>query len=428
MSLGLKEFEEDLAVVNNMASIMRMPEVLANATEAIISKWLVEEGSAFTIGQPLAEAETEKALVEVPAEIDGILGRKLAKDGATISVGAPIAVILAVGETAADIEKILLSENLSTSVPASSTPAKTDAILPVDSEGTTSERVFSSPLARLLAKEKGINPQSLQGTGPGGRIVKRDVESFIATGSVSKPTTAPMPTSTFVASGDGSYTAIAHTPMRRAIARRLTESKSSVPHFYLSAPCLADDLLNMRKKINEWAERKVSVTDLILKTVAAAFSDVPDANVIWTPEEIRRYADVDISVAVATDNGLVTPVVRGVNQMNLNQLSAATEDLISRARIGRLKQNEIEGGTFSVTNLGMYGTDEFFAILNPPQSAILSVGAAKQKPVVVNGALTVASVINFSLSVDHRAIDGALAAQWLAAFVKRFENPMWLVV
>jgi pyruvate dehydrogenase E2 component (dihydrolipoamide acetyltransferase) len=201
-----------------------------------------------------------------------------------------------------------------------------------------------------------------------------------------------------------------------------------VPHFYLSAPCLADDLLNMRKKINEWAERKVSVTDLILKTVAAAFSDVPDANVIWTSEEIRRYADVDISVAVATDNGLVTPVVRAVNQMNLNQLSAATEDLIARARIGRLKQNEIEGGTFSVTNLGMYGTDEFFAILNPPQSAILAVGAAKQKPVVVNGTLTVASVINFSLSVDHRAIDGALAAQWLAAFVKRIENPMWLVV
>jgi pyruvate dehydrogenase E2 component (dihydrolipoamide acetyltransferase) len=405
-----------------MGSIMRMPEVLANATEAIIAKWLVEEGAAFTSGQPLAEAETEKALVEVPAEIDGILGRKLVKDGATISVGAPIAVILAVGETAADVEKILASESISAATP--STPEQVEAVVPTVVESATSERIFSSPLARKLAKEKGIDPQSLHGTGPGGRIVKRDVEAFISSGSVSKPTIAATPT--FVPSGDGSYTSIAHTPMRRAIARRLTESKSSVPHFYLSAPCLADDLLNMRKKINEWAERKVSVTDLILKTVAAAFSDVPDANVIWTPEEIRRYSDVDISVAVATDNGLVTPVVRAVNQMNLNQLSAATEDLIARARIGRLKQNEIEGGTFSVTNLGMYGTDEFYAILNPPQSAILSVGAAKQKPVVVNGTVTVASVINFSLSVDHRAIDGALAAQWLAAFVKRFENPMWL--
>lgn len=403
---------------------MRMPEVLANATEAIISKWLVEEGAAFTIGQPLAEAETEKALVEVPAEIDGILGRKLVKDGATISVGAPIAVILAIGETAADVEKILASESISTGASSSSASAKIEVV--AAKENVTSERIFSSPLARLLAKEKGINPQSLQGTGPGGRIVKRDVEAFIASGSISKPATAPTPT--FVAAGTASYTSIPHTPMRRAIARRLTESKSSVPHFYLSAPCLADDLLNMRKKINEWAEKNVSVTDLILKTVAAAFSDVPEANVIWTAEEIRRFDDVDISVAVATENGLVTPIVRAVNQMNLNQLSAATEDLIARARIGRLKQNEIEGGTFSVTNLGMYGTDEFFAILNPPQSAILSVGAAKQKPVVVNGAVTVASVINFSLSVDHRAVDGALAAQWLAAFVKRFENPMWLVV
>ena len=214
--------------------------------------------------------------------------------------------------------------------------------------------------------------------------------------------------------------------MRKAIARRLAESKSTVPHFYLSASVLAEELFDLRKKINQWAENKVTVTDLILKTVAAAFLDVPNANVIWTPREIRRYDNVDIAIAVATDSGLITPIVRGVNQMNLNQLSLATQDLILRARTGRLKQNEIEGGSFSVTNLGMYGTDEFSAILNPPQSAILAVGAAKQKPIVVDGEVVIASVINFTLSVDHRAIDGALAAQWLAAFVKRFENPMWL--
>lgn len=403
---------------------MRMPEVLANATEAIISKWLVEEGAAFTTGQPLAEAETEKALVEVPAEIEGILGRKLVKEGASIAVGAPIAVLLVAGETAADIEKVLASENISASTTSIALAVKEEVVTANGQEVAMTERIFSSPLARLLAKEKGISPQSLQGTGPGGRIVKRDVEAFIASGGTTKPKAAVV----VAPSGDGSYSSIPHTPMRRAIARRLTESKSSVPHFYLSAPCLADDLLNMRKKINEWSMRKVSVTDLILKTVATAFADVPDANVIWTTDELRKYDDVDISVAVATENGLITPVVRAVNQMNLNQLSAATEDLIARARIGRLKQNEIEGGTFSVTNLGMYGTDEFFAILNPPQSAILSVGAAKQKPVVANGSITIASVINFTLSVDHRAIDGALAAQWLAAFVKRLENPMWLVV
>jgi pyruvate dehydrogenase E2 component (dihydrolipoamide acetyltransferase) len=391
-----------------MASIMRMPEVLANATEAIISKWLIEEGAAFTIGRPLAEAETEKALVEVPAEIDGFLGRKLVKEGSSISIGAPIAVLLVVGETEADIDKILANENISVAG---------TAVAP------TSERIFSSPLARLLAKESGISPQLLHGSGPGGRIVKRDVEAFISSGGVTKSKIALAPVVE-----NGTYSLIPHTPMRRAIARRLTESKSSVPHFYLSAPCIADDLLHMRKKINDWSEKKVSVTDLILKTVAAAFIDVPEANVIWTEDELRKFNDVDISIAVATDKGLMTPVVRSVNLMNLNQIASATEDLIARARIGHLKQNEIEGGTFSVTNLGMYGTDEFFAILNPPQSAILAVGAAKQKPVVVAGSIKVASVINFTLSVDHRAIDGALAARWLAAFVKRFENPMWLVV
>lgn len=407
---------------------MRMPEVLANATEATLAKWLVEDGSSFSIGQPLAEAETEKALVEVPAEIDGILGRKLVKEGAAISIGAPIAVLLMAGEGNADIERILASENIS-STPGEMPSSDVVAIAPLvaPQESSTRERIFSSPLARRLAKENGISPTSLHGSGPGGRIVKRDVEAFIVSGagSVAK-SNAVAPA--FIPTLDGSYASIPHTPMRRAIARRLTESKSSVPHFYLSAPCLADDLLNMRKKINEWSERKVSVTDLILKTVAAAFSDVPDANIIWTADELRRFKDVDVSVAVKTDNGLVTPVVRGVNQMNLNQLSATTEDLIARARVGRLKQNEIEGGTFSVTNLGMYGTDEFFAILNHPQSAILSVGAAKQKPMVVNGTITIATVINFTMSVDHRAIDGALAAKWLAAFVKRFENPMWLVV
>jgi pyruvate dehydrogenase E2 component (dihydrolipoamide acetyltransferase) len=410
-----------LAVRNNMASIMRMPEVLANATEAIISKWLVDEGASFTIGQPLAEAETEKALVEVPAEIDGVLGRKLVKEGATISVGAPIAVLLVAGETEADVEKILASENIF--IAASIKMMKHEDIVALETKAPTKERIFSSPLARLLAKEGGVDALMLQGSGPGGRIVKRDVEAFISSGGVGKPKIAPSPV--LVA---GSYSSIPHTPMRRAIARRLTESKTSVPHFYLSAPCIADDLLNMRKKINEWSEKKVSVTDLILKTVAATFTDVPEANVIWTEDELRRFDDVDISIAVATDNGLVTPVVRAVNQMNLNQIASATEDLIARARIGRLKQKEIEGGTFSVTNLGMYGTDEFFAILNPPQSAILAVGAAKQKPVVVEGSIKVASVINFTLSVDHRAIDGALAAGWLAAFVKRFESPMWLAV
>jgi len=421
---------------------MRMPEVLANATEAIIAKWLIAEGESFTDGQAIAEVETEKALVEVPGEGDGVLGRYLAKEGSHVQVGAPIAVLTTQGEGAAEIEKAIADAGVSlapaapepTPAPAATTPAApapvaaatpTPAAAPTPSASLHGTRLFLSPLARRLAKESGLDPALIQGTGPDGRIVRRDVQAAIAKGGVA-PAKAAAPALPNIPAG--SFTDIPHSGMRKAIARRLTESKSSVPHFYLSAPVLADDFLNFRKKYNDWAPKKVSVTDLILKTVAAAFSDVPAANCIWTDTAVRQFADVDVSVAVATDNGLLTPVVRGINHLNLEQLGAVTEDLIARARAGRLKQNEIEGGSFSVTNLGMYGTDEFSAILNPPQSAILAVGAAKQKPVVIDGEIKVASVINFTLSVDHRAIDGALAAEWLAAFVKRFENPFWLAI
>lgn len=415
-----------------MASIMRMPEVLANATEAIIANWLIQEGGSFVVGQAMAEVETEKALVEVPAETDGILGKYLAINGASVQVGAPIAILLSAGEGQAEIDSLMAEAGVQVSA-APETVATTNSPVIVQEVVTeapkvetakveSSGRLFSSPLARRVAKENGIDPASIQGTGPGGRIVRRDVQDAISTGTKSevKVVNTVIPQGTFVDTP--------HSGMRKAIARRLTESKTTVPHFYLSAPVIANDMLNFRSKYNEWADKKVSVTDLILKSVAAAFTDVPAANVIWTEASLRQFSDVDISIAVAAEKGLVTPVVRAVNQMNLAQLGLATTDLINRAREGKLKQNEIEGGSFSVTNLGMYGTDEFSAILNPPQSAILAVGAAKQKPVVIDGEIQIRSVINFTLSVDHRAIDGALAAQWLAAFVKRFENPFWLAI
>jgi pyruvate dehydrogenase E2 component (dihydrolipoamide acetyltransferase) len=403
-----------------MATIMRMPEVLANATDAVISKWLVEEGASFVAGTVLAEVETDKALVEVAAEVDGILGRYLALPGKQTLVGAPIAVILATGEGKAEIDALLAEQNVTSStavveqvvVAASPIVEKTDA----------GHRVFASPLARRLAKERGIETSELTGSGPNGRIVRRDVESQGQMPMVAA-TKAPGRTSV-----SGSYTAIPHTGMRRAIARRLTMSKSTIPHFYLVAECRVDELLGLRKKWNEWATPKVSVNDLIIKAVAGAFQDVPDANVIWTDDELRRFDDVDIALAVATPNGLVTPVVRGANHLRLPELALATADLVARARIGRLRQDEIEGGSFSVTNLGMYGTQEFSAILNPPQSAILAVGAARQEAVVTDGQIGVANVIHFTLSVDHRAVDGALAAQWLAAFTKRIENPFWILI
>lgn len=420
-----------------MAAIMRMPEVLANATEAIIAKWLIAEGASFTVGQPMAEVETEKALVEVPAEGDGILGKYLAQNGAHVQVGAPIAILLNAGEGQAEIDKLLAEAGADIPAPVAApapvvvapTPAPVTPVVaapaPVVAAASinTGGRLFASPLARRLAKENGIDPASIQGTGPDGRIVRRDVQAaIVSSGSPRTPAvSAPViPAGTFVE--------IPHSGMRKAIARRLTESKTTVPHFYLNAPVIADEMLKFRTSFNEWAPKKVSVTDLIVKTVAAAFADVPEANVIWTDTALRQFSDVDVAVAVATDKGLVTPVIRGINHMSLIQLNAAANEIIDRARTGRLKQNEIEGGTFSVTNLGMYGTNEFSAILNPPQSAILAVGAAKQKPVVVDGQIVVRSVINFTMSVDHRAIDGALAAQWLAAFVKRFENPFWLAL
>jgi pyruvate dehydrogenase E2 component (dihydrolipoamide acetyltransferase) len=415
-----------------MASIMRMPEVLANATEAIIANWLIQEGGSFVVGQAMAEVETEKALVEVPAETEGILGKYLAINGASVQVGAPIAILLSAGEGQAEIDSLMAEAGVqASSIPEPvaniNTPSVVQEVVAETPKATAPKaesngRLFSSPLARRIAKENGIDPASIQGTGPGGRIVRRDVQDAISTGT--------KPEAKFVNTviPQGTFVDTPHSGMRKAIARRLTESKTTVPHFYLSAPVIANDMLNFRTKYNEWADKKVSVTDLILKSVAAAFTDVPAANVIWTEASLRQFSDVDISIAVAADKGLVTPVVRAVNQMNLGQLGLATTDLIDRARAGKLKQNEIEGGSFSVTNLGMYGTDEFSAILNPPQSAILAVGAAKQKPVVFDGEIQIRSIINFTLSVDHRAIDGALAAQWLAAFVKRFENPFWLAI
>ena len=402
--------------------MMRMPALLADATEAILSKWLVKEGEAFVVGQPLAEVETEKALVEVPAETTGILGKYLVAEGKNAQVGLPIAVLLSQGEDVSEIDKLLAGVTVAAPV-AAPVPVVEVATTPVvqaapqQAVPARSGRVFVSPIARKLARELGVDINSIIGTGPDGRIVKADI--YAAKSVVGAPAQVVTMNST---------EALPHSRMRKAIARRLTESKTTVPHFYLSAALIADDFLELRKKLNEWTTQKVSVTDLILKTVAAAYSDVPKANCVWGDEAMQFFNTVDIAVAVATENGLVTPVVRGVEKFRLDDLAKTTGDLFGRARDGKLKQDEIQGGTISVTNLGMYGTDEFYAIINPPQSMILAVGAAKKKPVVKGDQIVPATVINFTLSVDHRSIDGALAAEWLAAFSKRFENPMWMVV
>jgi pyruvate dehydrogenase E2 component (dihydrolipoamide acetyltransferase) len=432
-----------------MASVVRMPSVLAGASEAAIANWLVAPGDRVAVGQPLAEIETEKALVEYAAEEAGVVGRLVLGVGDSGEIGDPIAVLVSDGETDADIDAALGSE---APPPAQApTPAPATPVAPADpaqanghqaGAAAPAGRIFASPLVRKLAGERGIDLAAIAGTGPNGRIVRRDLEQFLATaraqpaerGAVAageipgdvpqdgRRESAPRPP---LPQGDR---LIPHTPMRRAIARRLTESKATTPHFYMVTECVVDELLELRTRINETAPVKISVNDFVVMAVAAAFRDVPEANVTWTDEGMLEHGSVDISIAVATEGGLVTPVLRRVDGKRLSDIARESQDLARRARERRLRQDELEGGTFSVSNLGMYGTLEFSGIINPPQSGLLAVGAAKQQPVVADGAVTVATVMRCTLSIDHRAIDGALGARWLAAFTTRLEHPLTAII
>jgi pyruvate dehydrogenase E2 component (dihydrolipoyllysine-residue acetyltransferase) len=299
--------------------------------------------------------------------------------------------------------------------------------------------LFASPIVRRLAREQGIDLATIEGTGPNGRIVRRDLERLAgqsrpdAGGAHDGARPVPQPAAAQAAprpaaQAPAGATLIPHTRIRRAIARRLTESKATTPHFYLTTECVVDELLALRERINQSAPVKISVNDFVIMAVAAAFQDVPDANVTWSDEGLVAAASVDVSIAVATDGGLVTPVLRGVGAKRLSVIAAEARSLAERARNRRLQQHELEGGVFSISNLGMYGTLEFSAIINPPQSGILAVGAATPQAVVVDGAVTVATVMRCTLSVDHRAIDGALAARWLAAFTARIQDPLGMLV
>jgi pyruvate dehydrogenase E2 component (dihydrolipoamide acetyltransferase) len=421
-----------------MATVVRMPAALAGVTEGAIQTWMAKPGEQIAAGQPLAEIETEKAVVEFAAEVGGTVARLLVEPGDNIEVGAPIAVILAAGESDEAVEAALAEAGVDaapaptvTATPAAPEPEtapETVETSPVAGvvvapapENTPSpaehgDRLFASPIVRRLAREQGVDLRGVTGTGPDGRIVRRDLAGLPAGAPVSAP---PVAQAT-AASG----TDVKLTGMRRAIARRLTESKTTVPHFYVTAHCRVDRLMELRKQVNEAADHKVSVNDFVLKAVAGALLDVPAANAIWGGDHITSFSSADIAVAVAVEGGLLTPVLRAVDTMTLTQVAAAVADAAERARAGKLQQHELEGGSFSVSNLGMYGVDEFSAILNPPQSGILAVAAAKRQPVVENGELAVGTVMTVTLSADHRVIDGAVAAEWMAAFVRRIENPV----
>jgi pyruvate dehydrogenase E2 component (dihydrolipoamide acetyltransferase) len=434
-----------------MSTIIRMPEVLANVTEAAIARWLVAPGDTVTIGQPLADVETDKANVEYAAEIEGTILQLLAAEGDSIEVGAPIAVIGAAGETptlpaagapaaaapvAAPAEVAAApatsvapaSAAVSATVPTGASPAAAPAAAPAEGG-----RRFISPLVRRLARENGLDVSAVSGTGPNGRIVRNDISALIAAGPSAAAATPAHPAAATQASalrapsGEAGFDLIPHSRMRKAIARRLTESKSTVPHFYLVADCRVDRLLALRQEINGVSAAagatKVSVNDLVVKAVAAAFVDVPEANATWSDEGVHRHHSIDIAVAVSVDDGLVTPVVRNVSALSVSAVSEQIRELAGRGKTGQLKQHELEGGSFAVSNLGMFGTTEFSAIINPPQCGILAVGAARKMPVVVDDEIVVGTVMTVTLSADHRVMDGALAARWLAAFVTRIESP-----
>jgi pyruvate dehydrogenase E2 component (dihydrolipoamide acetyltransferase) len=287
--------------------------------------------------------------------------------------------------------------------------------------------VFASPLARRLAAQAGLPLPGLAGSGPHGRIVKRDVQAALARATAARPSTAPVETAVVPepaplrVPGD---VAVPHSAMRRTIARRLLESKTTIPHFYLRSECRMEALSALRRQINE-AGRHVSINDIIVKAVAVALMDCPDMNVTWTDEALIRHAGADVSVAVSTPSGLITPVVRGVHDKSLSRVSAEIAALVARAREGRLSPQEYQGGSFTVSNLGMYGTTEFAAIINPPQAAILAVGAIERRVVAgPEGSVEVTPMMTVTLSVDHRAIDGAAAAKWLDAFRRVIENPL----
>ena len=440
-----------------MARLLRMPEVAANSTEAVLSEWSVKENVDFAAHDVLATVETDKAVVDVEAEDGGVVLKALVPPGARVEVGAPIAVLGEPGEVAADLAALLAE--LGVNEPADPVLAVRRDVpdtAPVpDPEGGTAStgrsapavlspvpeaeepsaagsarapggRVFASPLARRLAKEAGLPVDEIDGTGPRNRILRRDVEQAIAARATGASGATPVAATAAVpaTSSATSYDDVPHSRIRRATAARLTESKQSAPHFYLRATVRADRLLDLRAELNEGATVPVSLNDLLLKAAAAAHVQVPEMNVVWTPDAVRRFDTVDLAVAVATERGLLTPVVRDVASLSVTALAARVRDLVERARIGRLRQEELEGGAMSVTNLGMFGTEEFAAIINPPHAAILAVGAVREEPVVEDGALAVGRVLRVTLSVDHRPVDGVVAARWLRALVDLVEHPV----
>jgi pyruvate dehydrogenase E2 component (dihydrolipoamide acetyltransferase) len=419
-----------------MAEVLRLPAILANMTEGTLSRWLKAEGDMLEAGEAFAEVETDKAVVEISSDNSGRLARILHAAGKVLPVDTAIGVLALAGDDDAAIAASIApqAEVREMDAPASAVEVQADpsVSLPESRVAGVPNRLFASPLARRLARENGIDLARLTGSGPKGRIMRDDVKAHLEAAAGAAPVAqvpAPRPS---VVSGaapfatDAPHDSIPHSQMRRTIARRLTESKQSVPHFYLSADCQMDALIALRRDINAGRpdDARISVNDLVVKAAAAALAALPACNVSWTEEALLHWHRVDISVAVATDGGLITPIVTQADRKSLSAVSAEIVDLAGRARAGTLRPDEYQGGSFTISNLGMYGVRDFAAILNPPQAAILAVGVIEPRMIVRDRQSAVADMMTCTLSLDHRAIDGALGAQWLGLFKGLIENPL----
>ena len=428
-----------------MSVNVTMPALSPTMTEGTVAKWLIAVGETVHSGDVIAEIETDKATMEVESIEDGVVAHILVEAGSeNVAVGTVIAILAESGEA---VDAISATPVTAVADEAPAAPANTPAETPISvaqtgvtqtgmaqtavaqkSMAETSKRIFATPLARRIAANKGIALDGLTGSGPHGRILRRDVEAAPAAPAVQiTPASADMLSSPAAA---GASELVANSQMRQVIASRLQQSKQQAPHFYVTVDCQIDTLLAARRALNEKAPDgvKISLNDLVIRATAMALMAVPDANVAYEDTHTRRFQHADICMAVAIDGGLVTPVIWAAETMGLAALSQTTADLASRARQGQLRAAEYTGGSFTISNLGMFGVREFAAVINPPQGAILAVGAGEQRPVVVDGALMVATVMTVTLSADHRAVDGAVAAQWLQSFKGFVENPVTMLL
>ena len=406
-----------------------MPALSPTMTEGNVAKWLKNEGDKVVPGDVIAEIETDKATMEVEAIEEGILARIVIPEGTeNVAVNSVIAILLEEGEDASVLDKLTTTINKTPKAPEIEVKESRESKIPekvVMEQAKIPTRIFASPLAKNLAKIGNIDLANIQGSGPHGRIIKKDVESY----SVAPTNYAG---AGVVKRNPEEYRLVPNNNIRKIIAKRLLESKQNIPHFYLSVECNVTKLIALREDINEVLmseqKAKISVNDFVILAVAKALKAVPEANASWEDTAIKYYNNVDVSVAVAIDNGLITPVVRNADQKSIVELSATLQGLIKKARDNKLTPEEFQGGSFSVSNLGMYGVQNFNAIINPPQSCILAVGASIKRPIVENDQIKIATIMNATLSADHRVVDGAIGAKFLASFRRYIENPAMMLV